>query len=176
DTKYVLGAYMAQRRDENKKKVFERYIENYYPQIVSYELFNEAIAAMKNRAQRKNYGNQSVGSLNFFRHSIKCEYCQASMLFEKQTNPKGIVYPYFQCYTRKELKNGCDQPRFRFDLAFGLFLELIYQSTTGEDFDVHPWQNEIENTEIQYEWITRESGMRYRLPTQEDIDEEERVE
>ncbi|MGZ0783157.1 recombinase family protein [Pseudomonas saponiphila] len=61
DTKYVLGAYMAQRRDENKKKVFERYIENYYPQIVSYELFNEAIAAMKHRAQRKNYGNQSVG-------------------------------------------------------------------------------------------------------------------
>ncbi|MGY2204037.1 recombinase family protein [Pseudomonas haemolytica] len=176
DTKYVLGAYMAQRRDENKKKVFERYIENYYPQIVSYELFNEAIAAMKNRAQRKNYGNQSVGSLNIFRHSIKCDCCEASMLFEKQTNPKGVVYPYFQCYTRKELKNGCDQPRFRFDLAFGLFLELIYQSTTDEDFDVHPWQNEMPDTEIEYEWITRESGMRYRLPTQEDIDEEERVE
>ena len=97
------------------------------------------------------------------------------MLFEKQTNPKGVVYPYFQCYTRKELKNGCDQPRFRFDLAFGLFLELIYQSTTDEDFDVHPWQNEDPNPERQHEWITRESGMIYRLPTQEDIDEEEEI-
>lgn len=113
DTKYVLGSYMAQRRDENKKKVFERYIENYYPQIVSFELFNEAVASMKNRAHRKHYGNQTVGSLNIFRHSIKCSNCNASMLFEKQTNPKGVVYPYFQCFTRKELKNGCNHPRFR---------------------------------------------------------------
>lgn len=61
-------------------------------------------------------------------------------------------------------------------MAFGLFLELIYQSTTNEDFDVHPWQNEDPNPERQYEWITRESGMTYRLPTKEDIDEEERAE
>lgn len=176
DTKYVLGSYMAQRRDENKKKVFERYIENYYPQIVSYELFNEALAAMKNRAHRKNYGNQSIGSLNIFRHSIKCDCCGASMLFEKQTNPKGIVYPYFQCYTRKELKNGCNQPRFRFDLAFGLFLELIYQATTSEDFDVHPWQRENPSSERVPEWIIHESGMKYSLATQESINKEERAE
>jgi len=176
DTKYVLGAYMAQRRDENKNKVFERYIENYYPQIVSYELFNEAIVAMKNRAHRKNYGNQTIGSLNIFRHSIKCDSCNASMLFEKQTNPKGVVYPYFQCYTRKELKKGCDQPRFRFDLAFGLFLELIYQSTTDEDFEAHPWQNEDPTPNRLREWITRESGMKYSLPTEEDIANEKQAE
>lgn len=143
DTKYVLGSYMAQRRDENKKKVFERYIENYYPQIVSFELFNEAVASMKNRAHRKHYGNQTVGSLNIFRHSIKCSNCNASMLFEKQTNPKGVVYPYFQCFTRKELKNGCDQPRFRFDLAFGVFLELVkFATTSSESINPNEWNNE----------------------------------
>lgn len=175
-TKYVLGSYMAQRRDENKNKVFERFIEGYYPQIVSYELFNEALDAMKLRAHRKHYGNQTVGSLNIFRHAIKCDCCNASMLFEKQTNPKGVCYGYFHCFTRKELKTNCNQPRFRFDLAYGLFLELIYQSTTNEDFDVHPWQNEDPNPKRQREWITRESGMRYSLPTQEGIDEEERSE
>ncbi len=136
DTKYVLGSYMAQKRDENKKKIFERYIENYYPQIVSFELFNEAVASMKQRAHRKHYGNQTVGSLNIFRHSIKCSNCNASMLFEKQTNPKGIIYPYFQCFTRKELRNGCDQPRFRFDLAFGILLQLVKFATSATHLDI----------------------------------------
>ncbi|WP_162887110.1 recombinase family protein, partial [Pseudomonas syringae] len=176
DTKYVLGAYMAQKRDENKKKVFERYIENYYPQIVSYELFNDAVSAMKLRAHRKSYGNQTVGSLNVFRHSIKCDCCNASLLFEKQTNPKGIVYPYFQCFTRKELKNGCDQPRFRFDLAFGLFLELIYQSTTDEDFDTHPWQQQEPSNAIKREYVHSARGMKISLPTPEAAEEEARNE
>lgn len=146
DTKYVLGSYMAQRRDENRKKVFERYIEGYYPQIVSHELFNEAVSAMKSRAHRKHYGNQTVGSLNIFRHSIKCSNCNASMLFEKQKNPKGVIYPYFQCFTRKELKSGCDQPRFRFDLAFGVFLELVrFATTSSETIDYSDWDKEGES-------------------------------
>lgn len=146
DTKYVLGSYMAQRRDENRKKVFERYIEGYYPQIVSHELFNEAVSAMKSRAHRKHYGNQTVGSLNIFRHSVKCSNCNASMLFEKQKNPKGVIYPYFQCFTRKELKSGCDQPRFRFDLAFGVFLELVHFATTSSGTINHSdWEKEAES-------------------------------
>lgn len=173
DTKYVLGTYMAQRRDENKNKVFERYIESYYPQIITYEQYNDAVAAMKGRAARKSYGNQTVGSLNIFRHSIKCDKCGASLMFEKQTNPKGVVYPYFHCYTRKELKNGCDQPRFRFDLAFGLFLELIYHSTTQDDFEVHPWQS-IGPDNLEQKYLTTSSGMKYRLPTDQDLEEEER--
>lgn len=173
DTKYVLGTYMAQRRDENKNKVFERYIENYYPQIISYDQYNDAVAAMKGRADRKSYGNQSVGSLNIFRHSVKCNDCGASMMFEKQTNPKGIVYPYFHCYTRKEVKNGCDQPRFRFDLAFGLFLQLIYHSTTQDDFEVHPWQS-VAPDNVDQKYDTTESGMKYSLPTEQSIKDEER--
>lgn len=172
DTKYVLGAYMAQRRDENRKKVFERYIEGYYPQIISHELFNEAVSAMRLRADRKNYGNQSVGSLNIFRHCIKCECCNASLLFEKQTNPKGVIYPYFHCHTRKEIRNGCDAPRFRFDLAFGLLLKLIYKSTTKDDYNPHPFELMIEDDD-EKEYIQTPSGMKYRFLTQEEMEEED---
>ena len=176
-TKYVLGSYMAQRRDENKNKVFERFIENYYPQIVSYELFNEALEAMKLRAHRKHYGNQTVGSLNIFRHSIKCDCCNASMLFEKQTNPKGVCYGYFHCFTRKELKTNCNQPRFRFDLAYGLFLELVYQATTKEDFDVHPWQSmELEEEKRDRDYVTIGESTRLYMATPEDNEIEEKIE
>lgn len=176
-TKYVLGSYMAQRRDENKNKVFERFIENYYPQIVSYELFNEALEAMKLRAHRKHYGNQTVGSLNIFRHSIKCDCCKASMLFEKQTNPKGVCYGYFHCFTRKELKTNCNQPRFRFDLAYGLFLELVYQATTKEDFDVHPWQSmELEKEKRDRDYVTIGESTRLYMATPEDNEIEEKIE
>ncbi|MBJ2218242.1 recombinase family protein [Pseudomonas sp. MF7453] len=176
-TKYVLGSYMAQRRDENKNKVFERFIEGYYPQIVSYELFNEALEAMKLRAHRKHYGNQTVGSLNIFRHSIKCDCCNASMLFEKQTNPKGVCYGYFHCFTRKELKTNCNQPRFRFDLAYGLFLELVYQATTKEDFDVHPWQNlELEEEKRNRDYVTIGESTRLYMATPEDNEIDEKIE
>ena len=176
-TKYVLGSYMAQRRDENKNKVFERFIEGYYPQIVSYELFNEALEAMKLRAHRKHYGNQTVGSLNIFRHSIKCDCCNASMLFEKQTNPKGVCYGYFHCFTRKELKTNCNQPRFRFDLAYGLFLELVYQATTKEDFDVHPWQNlELEEEKRDRDYVTIGESTRLYMATPEDNEIDEKIE
>uniref|UniRef100_UPI001CF66150 recombinase family protein n=1 Tax=Pseudomonas putida TaxID=303 RepID=UPI001CF66150 len=176
-TKYVLGSYMAQRRDENKNKVFERFIEGYYPQIVSYELFNEALEAMKLRAHRKHYGNQTVGSLNIFRHSIKCDYCNASMLFEKQTNPKGVCYGYFHCFTRKELKTNCNQPRFRFDLAYGLFLELVYQATTKEDFDVHSWQSmELEEEKRDRDYVTIGGSTRLYMATPEDNEIEEKIE
>ncbi|QJQ13330.1 recombinase family protein [Pseudomonas putida] len=176
-TKYVLGSYMAQRRDENKNKVFERFIENYYPQIVSYELFNEVLEAMKLRAHRKHYGNQTVGSLNIFRHSIKCDCCNASMLFEKQTNPKGVCYGYFHCFTRKELKTNCNQPRFRFDLAYGLFLELVYQATTKEDFDVHPWQQmELEEEKRDRDYVTIGESTRLYMGTPEDKEIEDKIE
>ena len=176
-TKYVLGSYMAQCRDENKNKVFERFIEGYYPQIVSYELFNEALEAMKLRAHRKHYGNQTVGSLNIFRHSIKCDCCNASMLFEKQTNPKGVCYGYFHCFTRKELKTNCNQPRFRFDLAYGLFLELVYQATTKEDFDVHPWQNlELEEEKRDRDYVTIGESTRLYMATPEDNEIDEKIE
>lgn len=133
-TKYPLGYYMAQRRDEHKKKVFESYIENYYPQIISFELWQEVRNAMEGRKHRRNYGSHSLGNLNIFRHVIKCGECKASLLFEMNKNPKGIQYSYFHCHTRKEIKGKCNQPRFRFEYALGILLELVKNATENPNY------------------------------------------
>ncbi|MPQ65360.1 MULTISPECIES: recombinase family protein [unclassified Pseudomonas] len=124
ENKYPLGMLMSQKRDEKGKKVFVEYIEEYYPRIISQTAFNEAVVSMRNRQDRKHYGNTTVGSTNIFRHVIKCAECGETMMFEKQKNQKGVMYPYFNCFTRKELKGQCDQ-RFRFDLAFGMLLHAM---------------------------------------------------
>ncbi|MGV8862404.1 MAG: recombinase family protein [Pseudomonas sp.] len=124
ENKYPLGMLMSQKRNEKGKKVFVEYIEGYYPKIISQTAFNEAVVAMRNRQDRKLYGNTTIGSTNIFRHVIKCAECGETLMFEKQKNQKGIMYPYFNCFTRKELKGKCDQ-RFRFDLAFGMLLHAM---------------------------------------------------
>ena len=121
ENKYPLGMLMSQKRNEKGEKVFVEYIDEYYPKIISQTAFNEAVASMRNRQDRKDYGNTTIGSTNIFRHVIKCAECGETMMFEKQKNQKGVMYPYFNCFTRKELKGQCDQ-RFRFDLAFGMLL------------------------------------------------------
>ncbi|SEF00803.1 recombinase family protein [Pseudomonas migulae] len=129
ENKYPLGMLMSQKRNEKKEKVFIEYIEEYYPKIISQTSFNDAVSSMRSRKDRKYYGNTTIGSTNIFRHVIKCAVCGETMMFEKQKNQKGVMYPYFHCFTRKELKGQCDQ-RFRFDLAFGMLLQamLVMQS------------------------------------------------
>jgi hypothetical protein len=129
ENKYPLGMLMSQKRNEKGEKVFVEYIDGYYPKIVSQTAFNEAVTSMRNRQDRKNYGNTTVGSTNIFRHVIKCAECGETMMFEKQKNQKGVMYPYFNCFTRKELKGQCDQ-RFRFDLAFGMLLQAMQVMTS----------------------------------------------
>ena len=63
---YIRGAYRSQKREQGKK-VHERYIEDYYPKIVSDTAFYEAVEAMKRRENKKEYGNTSIGNLNIFK-------------------------------------------------------------------------------------------------------------
>ncbi|KSR38311.1 recombinase family protein [Pseudomonas aeruginosa] len=123
-SQYPVGVLRSQKRDGEGRKEFVEYIEGYYPEIVSQTAFNEAVSAMKGRRDRKDYGSRSSDEINIFRGVVKCAKCGASLLFEKQKNQKGVPYFYLHCYSRKELKRGCDQ-RFRFDLAFGMFLMFV---------------------------------------------------
>ncbi|WP_350617189.1 zinc ribbon domain-containing protein, partial [Pseudomonas sp. HY7a-MNA-CIBAN-0227] len=72
--------------------------------------------------------------MNIFRHVIKCGECKASLLFEMNKNPKGIQYSYFHCHTRKEIKGKCNQPRFRFEYALGILLELVKNATENPNY------------------------------------------
>lgn len=141
-TRYPIGTLMSQRRD-GKKKVFERYIENYYPAILTHKEFQDALQAMKLRGKVKDYGRNTEGYLNIFKHCVKCAACGESLMFEKSINQKGVKYGYLHCYTRKETLSHCDLPRFRFDFAFGTLLQLVKQLTCeDDDFEVHPWARE----------------------------------
>lgn len=132
---YIRGAYRAQRR-ENGKKVHERYIEDYYPKIVSDTAFYEAKEAMKRRETKKEYGNKSKGSLNIFKHCIKCAECGSTMIFLKNRNPRGVHYSYYSCKRRKELKQGCENQFFKAEFAIALFLsELEVRLRHKDDID-----------------------------------------
>ncbi|HFX0486583.1 TPA: recombinase family protein [Pseudomonas aeruginosa] len=134
DSKYPIGYYKAQKRDENKKKVFDRFIENYYPSIITFEDYNNAVSSMKNRSHRKHYGNQSVSSLNIFRHSLFCDECGATMFFETNKNPKGLKFSYYHCSRKKETRQGCDAKRLRFEHIIGLLFEAIEK--TFEEYEL----------------------------------------
>ncbi|MCS8481945.1 recombinase family protein [Pseudomonas aeruginosa] len=134
DSKYPVGYYKAQKRDENKKKVFDRFIENYYPQIITFEEYNNAVSSMKNRSHRKHYGNQSVSSLNIFRHSLFCDECRATMFFETNKNQKGMKFSYYHCSRKKETRQGCDAKRLRFEHVLGLLFDAIEK--TFEEYEL----------------------------------------
>lgn len=123
-SQYPLGVLRSQKRNTSEKKEFIEFIENYYPAIVDQVDFNAALGAMSGRRDRRDYGNNSTEHMNIFRNVVKCAKCGNSLLFEKQKNQKGVPYAYLHCYSRKELKMGCDQ-RFRFDLAFGMLLQYM---------------------------------------------------
>lgn len=129
-SQYPLGVLRSQRRTQDDRKELIEYIEGYYPAIVTQAEFNDAVAAMKGRRDRKDYGNTSSEDFNIFRSVAKCGCCGSSLVFEKQKNPKGVGYFYLHCYSRKELKGVCDQ-RFRFDLAFGMLLCFVGFAING---------------------------------------------
>jgi DNA invertase Pin-like site-specific DNA recombinase len=128
ENKYPIGYYKAQKRDENKNKVFDRFIDNYYPQIITFEEYQNAINAIQNRKARKHYGNQARSSANMFRFSLFCAHCEAPMYFETNKNQKGMKFSYFHCSRRKETKIGCNAKRLRYEHVLGLFLKYIKNS------------------------------------------------
>ncbi|WP_404376210.1 recombinase family protein [Vreelandella aquamarina] len=133
-SKYPIGVYRASRR-ENGKKVFEHNIENYYPKIVDEDVFYNAVSAMQDRKRKTHYGNESVGSLNIFKHCVKCAECGETMSFTRGKNPSGNQYAYFRCSRKKETATGCEEQSFRFDYAVGtllIYLKIMFEKHLRE--------------------------------------------
>lgn len=182
DTKYPLGYYMSQRKEDGKM-VFDKYIENYYPQIISFELWNEAKLAMSKRKVNKEAGRPAAGNMNIFKFAAKCGCCGEPMTFQNNFNKNSRSYYYLNCKANFELAGKCSN-RFRFDYALGTFLDLIYQSTTNDYFEVHPWQlTEIEEDMIvpenEREWLVMDGTQdtfEYRIASEEEQKQMQRVE
>ncbi|MDN3525087.1 recombinase family protein [Halomonas sabkhae] len=132
--KYPAGYYMAQKR-ENGKKVFDKYIPNYYPAIISETVYFEAVDAMRKRRNKKEYGNESTGSLNIFRHCVKCGECGSTMIFTRNKNPQGKIYNYLKCAKHKEQKEKCPNHSIRFEYCLAVFISFVEKILQFDDVE-----------------------------------------
>jgi hypothetical protein len=106
---------------------FDKYIENYYPQLVSYELFEEARQAMQQRRIKKRVGRASVGNVNIFRHTARCGKCGESMFFMHNFGSGKKHYYYLSCRTNFEQNVKCSN-RIRYDLAVQILFGAIHHA------------------------------------------------
>ncbi len=170
DTKYPLGYFCSQRKVDGKM-VFEKYIENYYPQIVPFDLWHEAVETMQKRKVNKQAGRVTPDNYNVFRHLAVCGNCGQKMYFHQNFNAKTNSYYYLNCRSNLETSGKCRQ-RFRYDFAFGILLQMVYQATTEDDFNVHPWQSLMPDDWERGELVhSSESGMKIYQETDKQMEE-----
>ena len=122
-TKYPLGFLYSQKKVDGKMQ-FDKYIENYYPQIISYELFEEARQAMQQRKVTKRVGRASVGNVNIFRHTARCGQCGESMFFMHNFGKGKKHYYYLSCRSNFEQQKKCNN-RIRYDFAVRILFDAI---------------------------------------------------
>lgn len=122
----TLAVFSRLRNDGKEKRIFERYIENYYPQIVSDYDFYSVLKAMQNRKKDRVAGRYTLNNFNIFKKVIFCQHCGSSMICTK-TNVRSKTgeggYTYLTCRDKIETGN-CNSKRIRFEYAFGGLLEL----------------------------------------------------
>lgn len=123
ETKYPLGFMYSQVKKEGKM-VFDKYIENYYPQIISYELFEQARQSMQSRRVHRRAGRASQDNTNIFRHTAMCGICNESMFFANHFGSTTKRYFYMSCRSNFEQEEKCGN-RFRYDYAVAVLLHMI---------------------------------------------------
>lgn len=123
ESKYPLGFMYSQKKNDGKM-VFDKYIENYYPQIISFELFEQARQAMQNRKVNRRSGRACQDNTNIFRHTARCGICDESIFFSNHFGNKTQRYFYMSCRTNFEQETKCNN-RFRYDYAVASLLHII---------------------------------------------------
>jgi DNA invertase Pin-like site-specific DNA recombinase len=98
-------------------------IKNYFPAIISEELFYRA---QKGRSERRIQGRGRKGQhlTNLFSGIAKCAYCRRSMVFENKGPPKGGTF--LVCAGAKA-GLGCITTGWRYDDFETSFLAFVYQ-------------------------------------------------
>lgn len=128
----VLGEFQPHRIDGKKRIPSGDLIDDYFPQIVSNELWN---LVYTKRQQRKNKGGRSgIKVSNLFSGMVKCGVCESNLEFEnKGTGPKGGEYLICSS-SRRSL--SCTQKRVRYDRFESTLLaclkELDFKSILNE--------------------------------------------
>jgi DNA invertase Pin-like site-specific DNA recombinase len=136
ENRAVLGEIQPHVKVEGKRVAQGEPIENYYPAIVSRELFYQA---EQSRTQRKNGGSgrKGPGYTNLFTGIARCAYCHSTIVFENKGPGKGGG-TYLVCGSAQRGRS-CDATRWKYldfeasFLAFVQELDLDSIINAGQD-------------------------------------------
>lgn len=116
----VLGEYAPYRKIEGRREALEP-IQNYYPSIISEDLYYAAKAARESRRGRG--GRKGPGLTNLFSTLIACGYCGRPIHIQnKGPKPKGGVY--LRCDGALRAL-GCTSPGWDYSHFETNFLSLV---------------------------------------------------
>jgi DNA invertase Pin-like site-specific DNA recombinase len=121
----VLGEFQPHIRVDGRRVPHGEPVPDYFPTILQEELFYRAQLG-KTQRRGTGAGRKGAGFTNLFSGIAKCDYCDASILFEnKGLGPKGGTY--LVCDGAKRQKN-CPSIRWRyadFEASFLAFVEEL---------------------------------------------------
>lgn len=130
--KYPIG-YLYSQKKVDGAMVFDRMIENYYPQIVSFQLFEEARLSMQKRKIDRRVGRVSAHNANILRHVAVCAHCNESLFFMNHYSAASGNLYYLNCRNNFETTGKCGN-RFRYDLAIKALFDIIKEADLMSDF------------------------------------------
>lgn len=151
-TKSPLGVLALQRREDNgERRIFDRYVPNYFPKIIDENTFETAVTAVKNRYNEKKNGRRTLNNYNIFRHCIKCNEHNVGMFFNLQGLGKEKKrYAYLVCSNRAERVCECNN-RVRFELIFGAFLCAVQRMYENRYID-----ERTDKKRKEFTWFSKE--------------------
>lgn len=141
----VLGEYTPCTYT-NGKRYPELPIEDYYPAIISEELFYLVQDYLRKKAEEIGHLGGKTGKMgNLFTHVVKCGYCGSPMhLVDKGKSSKGGQYLHCDASRRKISRTGCKAKMVRYDEFEQLFFERFDDESKIILSDIVPNRSERE--------------------------------
>jgi DNA invertase Pin-like site-specific DNA recombinase len=131
----AIGTFQPKRCEDGKRTPEGDPIANYFPRIVSVDLFE---AAQRGRLERKTMpdagrkgggGPKGKNFTNLFSKLARCDYCGEPMHYQNKGRPRGQTYLVCSSAVRK---GGCDRTSgWRYDDFETTFLTFVEQLDLG---------------------------------------------
>jgi DNA invertase Pin-like site-specific DNA recombinase len=172
----VLGEFQPCRRVGNKRIPEGEPIPNYYPAIISPDLFYKAEQSLNQRFLREGGKGKPIGgrrSNNLFGGIMRCAYCNHPMHYQD----KGRGHKYLVCYSANAGK-GCSVKTYwdypKFEASFITFIRDIdfnsIVSTDAESTAKLELENEIIAMKGELETIQKQLDITFAAMKEEQLD------
>ena len=158
----VLGEYEPHNMVKGKRVSTGRVVENYFPQIVSKDLFNKVNGNKVRNTQL--IGRKSETQSNLFAHIIKCGDCGSTMVHLRKSVKKGKVYSYLMC-DRRRRGGKCNSRSISYNLIEPRILKCIDEvdwslindnkdSLSSLQSQIQEYEVELKNVEVKLKRYT----------------------